>query len=277
MSVTAVVARAGASRRSFYEFFDDREECFLAVLDDCVADLAAVAIPAYEVGAGWSARIRAALVALLAVAEHERGTGALVVSYLIDCGQIEPALRTRLLGLLRGALEDGRFVAKAAAYEPPALAAEFVVGGVLAVVQTHLQTGHTQLVDLVNPLMWMIVLPFLGPAAARRELTRTPPKPALLRSAPARDPASKFDIRLTYRTMDALQAVASAPGANNREIGRRAGVANPGQISKLLARLARLGLLENTGVHRGGANAWHLTSTGRQLVVALGRHSTTVL
>ncbi|MGB2710495.1 MAG: helix-turn-helix domain-containing protein, partial [Conexibacter sp.] len=33
MTVTAVIAGAGVSRRTFYEFFEDREACFLAVLD----------------------------------------------------------------------------------------------------------------------------------------------------------------------------------------------------------------------------------------------------
>jgi hypothetical protein len=43
-----------------------------------------------------------------------------------------------------------------------------------------------------------------------------------------------------------------------------AGIADQGQISKLLARLHSLGLLENTGGDhaKGEPNAWHLTARG---------------
>jgi DNA-binding IclR family transcriptional regulator len=79
--------------------------------------------------------------------------------------------------------------------------------------------------------------------------------------------------RLTYRTMRVIQAVAEQPGASNYEISRRAGVSDQGQISKLLGRLARLGLLANTGdgQAKGLANAWRLTSRGRQVNAAIAR------
>src|ERR1700735_501209 len=37
MSVARVTSRAGVSRRTFYDLFEDREDCFLAVFDDGVA------------------------------------------------------------------------------------------------------------------------------------------------------------------------------------------------------------------------------------------------
>ncbi len=37
VSVAHVVERAGVSRRTFYELFADREECFLAAFDDAVS------------------------------------------------------------------------------------------------------------------------------------------------------------------------------------------------------------------------------------------------
>jgi DNA-binding MarR family transcriptional regulator len=71
-------------------------------------------------------------------------------------------------------------------------------------------------------------------------------------------------MRLTYRTVRVLMVVAEAPGASNREIAEGSGIADQGQISKLLNRLARLELVENTGdgQEKGAANAWHLTPRG---------------
>ncbi len=274
MSATAVVARAGASRKTFYDVFGGREDCFLAVLENCLAEIAAVVVPVYGVRGAWSGRLRAALAALLTYLEDERDAGTLLLSYLTGCGPRSPETRARVLELLHGVVEDGRSQAKPRP-EPSPLACEFVVGGVLAVVHAHLRSPRCPLLALHNQLMWMIVLPARGPAAARRELTR--PAPTYAPAAPAfpRDPLRDLNMRLTYRTARVLEAIALAMGANNAQIGARAGIADQGQISKLLGRLARVGLVENTGVGQvaGGANAWYLTHTGSELVEAIGRKS----
>jgi DNA-binding MarR family transcriptional regulator len=133
-----------------------------------------------------------------------------------------------------------------------------------------------RLIELTGPLMGMIVLPYLGPAAARRELARPVPK------APARprpvngDPLRELDMRLTYRTVRVLMAVAANPGSSNRQVADGAGIKDQGQISKLLARLARLGLIEHTGGEpaRGGPNAWALTERGREVHGAITEQGT---
>ena len=61
--------------------------------------------------------------------------------------------------------------------------------------------------------------------------------------------------------------IAELPGASNREVADSAGVTDPGQISKLLRRLERLGLTVNTGGGRqsGEPNAWKLTLLGEEV------------
>jgi AcrR family transcriptional regulator len=46
-AVAPVVARAGVSRRTFYELFDGREDCFLAAFDWGVEQTRAVMLEAY--------------------------------------------------------------------------------------------------------------------------------------------------------------------------------------------------------------------------------------
>jgi AcrR family transcriptional regulator len=65
MSVAAIVARARVSRKTFYELFQSRDDCFLAVLEDTFGHMARVAVPAYEGERRPSRRLRAALAALL--------------------------------------------------------------------------------------------------------------------------------------------------------------------------------------------------------------------
>ena len=80
-------------------------------------------------------------------------------------------------------------------------------------------------------------------------------------------------MRLTYRTARVLEALADCPGGSNRAVGERSGVPDQGQISRLLARLERLELAENSGRGhtRGEANAWTLTPTGRRVALGIGR------
>lgn len=82
-----------------------------------------------------------------------------------------------------------------------------------------------------------------------------------------RDWVEDVSVRLTYRTMCTLAVIAAQRGLSNSEISARVGISDQGQISKLLARLARHGLIENTGAGRprGMSNAWRLTRDGEQL------------
>ncbi len=89
------------------------------------------------------------------------------------------------------------------------------------------------------------------------------------------DPLEGLNLRLTYRTARVLAVIAAQPGLSNREVSGRAGISDEGQISKLLARLARLGLIENTGEGhtKGATNAWRLTPRGREVERTIKHHT----
>jgi AcrR family transcriptional regulator len=279
MSSTDVVDRAGVSRKTFYDLFANREECFLAVVEDTLARLAAVLVPLYEAQGSWSVRLRAALVVLLEFVEREPDASGLALSYLVGFGPSSDGLRGGVLARLEAVVDQGRAQAGPRQGLSP-ITAELVVGGVLAVVHARLQRGQRRLTALASPLMWVIVLPYLGPAAAGRELRRAAPERVALRAAPVRPVSAQprgLEMHLTYRTGRVLETIAAVPGASNVQIAERAEIADQGQVSKLLARLARLGLVENTGVGQalGGSNAWHLTATGTELEAAIRRSAAT--
>ncbi len=271
-----VILRAGVSRKTFYDLYENRDDCVLAVLEESYAEIADVVTPAYLAHERWTEQLRAALEALVAFLECETAIGAFAVSYLVGCGPRDQQLRTAVLERLRGVLRDGRSQGKRGRELSP-LTEEAVVGAVLAILHARLRARLPCSSALTNELMWTIVLPYLGPASAAGQLNRPAPTRAVLSPAPARDPLRDLDMRLTYRTGRTLEAIALEPGANNAEIAARTLLADQGQMSKLLARLARLGLIENTGPgqSRGGANAWHLTPTGSALEAAIRRKSAT--
>jgi AcrR family transcriptional regulator len=220
MTATAVVSRAGVSPKTFYHLFRDRDDCFLVMIDDCLARLAAVAAPAYERERSWPQRRRALLLELLEFVEREPEIGALVVSYLVGVGPSAREPRAGVLELLQAVVAEGRSQALPR-YERSPLAAEFVVGGALSVLQARLQAQPPRLDGFVNDLMWMLVLPYLGPAAAGRELRRAVPRRQRCRGR--RDPLHGLDMCLTQRTAKVLEVIADAPGASNVAISMRAG------------------------------------------------------
>jgi AcrR family transcriptional regulator len=275
MTATAVIAQTGVSRKTFYDLFEGAQDCYLAAFDEAVDRLAAVVAPAYVREDSSSERIRAALVELLAFLEREPEAGGLMLSCLLGYGPqvLEP--RASVLELLQGVVEEGESEARARRAASP-LTAEMIVAGVLAVVDRRLRQRQREMSALVNELMWMIVLPYVGPARAAKELTRAIAAPVET-AAPAPSSASApllgLKMRLTYRTARTLEVIAILPGASNAELSARVGISDQGQMSKLLARLARLGLIENRGAGQphGAANAWHLTDSGKELESAIRR------
>jgi hypothetical protein len=178
--------------------------------------------------------------------------------------------RAEVVQGLADAVHEGRLAGRATR-RVDRLVAEGVVGAVLGVVYTRLLEPEPRpLVGLLNPLMGMVVLPYLGPAATAREQAKPVPPPAP-RTAPRGDPLRDLDMRLTYRTVRVLLAIAACPHASNRQIAAAAGIADQGQISKLLARLRHLGLLVNGGGDhaRGEPNAWTLTARGQHVTNTL--------
>ncbi|HEY2632767.1 MAG TPA: hypothetical protein VGI26_10370 [Solirubrobacteraceae bacterium] len=275
-TVAHVVARSGVSRRTFYEVFEDFEDCFLAALDHSVAQASEYVLGAYDPQARWRVRVKAGLVGVLEFLEDEPAMGRLCVVETLGAGPKVHERRMRVIDTIIVIVDEGRKEAKAARALPP-LTAEGVVGGVLSVLHARLVSGGgASLLELTGPLMGMLVLPYLGPAAAQKE-NATPAPTRVPRERPAnRDPLRDLQMRLTYRTVRVLLAIAESPGRSNREVGAAAGIDDQGQISKLLSRLERLGLIENagTGEVRGSPNAWALTERGfevEQLVVGQPR------
>jgi AcrR family transcriptional regulator len=273
VTVVEVVERACLSRRTFYELFRDVSECMVAAFDHCVQTAAERVLPAYGPsvrtlkGTGWRERVRAGLVATLAFLDEEPAMARVLLVESLAAGPEIVARRARVVAQLAGALEAGREEAGGRAAGLPDLLGEWTAGAALSILRTRLAAARKgKLFSLAPQLMSLIVLPYLGPAAARAELER--PVQALLsvhtgNGKPLRD----LNLRVTYRTMRVLIAVAEHPGSSNRQVGCLAGADDQGQISKLLARLQQRGLVENVrslDLH-GAPNAWQLTADGRQL------------
>jgi AcrR family transcriptional regulator len=271
-TIARVVGRSGVSRRTFYEQFGDREECFLAAFDQTVESIGAPVARAYEAPLAWRVRVRAALTALLEAFDLERAAARLAIVEALGAGPKALEHRREALARISDAIDEGRREGRGAEGPPP-MTAEGIVGGVFSLIHSRLlEDRDAALMDLLNPIVSMVVLPYLGSAAARRELVL----PVPLQTGegdehPRDDPLRGLDMRLTYRTVRVLLAIGACSGASNRQVADASGIRDQGQISKLLTRLERLALIENLSANqiKGEPNAWALTQRGADVHVAI--------
>jgi AcrR family transcriptional regulator/DNA-binding MarR family transcriptional regulator len=321
VTVAHVVGRSGVSRRTFYELFNDRDDCLLAAFEHAVERAAAAMRPAYEAAAVedgsangvWEEQIRAGLRALLEFFDEEPAIGGLCIVDALAADRPVLEGRARAVDVLVDAVHRGGAPLRGAAgrrskrtevpvglsadvvvvgvgsgdggggmaavpgrsARPARIVAEGAVGAVLAVIHARMiERSPKSLVGLLNQLMGMIVLPYRGPEAAERERKRSVVRPRR-RPTAAGDPLRELDMRLTYRTVRVLLALAELgrEGSNpsSRQVADAAGVSDQGQISKLLWRLEHLGLIDTAVRHhgRGEPNAWSLTPKGQEVTRAL--------
>src|SRR5262245_49325692 len=158
MTVAQVIARARVSRKTFYDVFADREDCFLAAFEQALENARESVADAYRSESAWRDAVRAGLARMLAIMEQEQGLARLCVVEALAAGDRALAQRGQVLDELAAVIDRGRSGSRTNR-EPPALTAEGVVGAVFAVLHARLvEPDGAPLSELLGPLMSMIVL-----------------------------------------------------------------------------------------------------------------------
>jgi AcrR family transcriptional regulator len=166
MTVTAVIRRASVSRKTFYELFTDREDCFVAayglVMDRALRGLRV----AFEVDAPWDARVRAGLEwALDALASHPCEARVAFVEVLA-AGPRALEQRDRFAGEFALLLADGFDAAPDDVVVPLSMPAA-VIGALGELIGARVRRGGAAgLPELLPDALYCALAPFLGPAAA---------------------------------------------------------------------------------------------------------------
>jgi AcrR family transcriptional regulator len=171
LSVQDVLERAGVSRPTFYEHFENKEDCFLAAFDTATARLRRRLEAAGEEGETWRERLRPALEELLRfVSDDPDAAMSLIVDARAAC---PPALlrRDELLDHFASCLDTQVRAESPAGEMPSAIAAAGIVGGIEALLYARLNRGETDGIESLLPsLMYFAVLPYEGHVAASEEL-----------------------------------------------------------------------------------------------------------
>ncbi len=273
-----MVARAGVPQSAFYEIFESVEDCLSAGFEEGLQRLSEAVGEASGREERWLGKVRAGVVALLGFLDDEPGWGRLLILEAPGAGAAGLECGRRVQGVLGGLLSEGRGEAIAGGElgPSPALTAELVLGGVFSVIRARmLERDGGRLVELAPSLVGFIVTSYLGPAAASAELVgrsaAAEQAPSLAAELPIHSPGP-LPVPVSRRTALVLRAIAAAPRSSNREIADAAGITDEGQISHLLRRLARRGLIEKVAPRSGSRreNAWLLTPCGRRVIELLG-------
>jgi AcrR family transcriptional regulator len=177
--VVDVIRRAGVSRKTFYELFDDREDCFLAAYDQALGELFRGTELAYEAASGepWAGRVRAALEIFLGMmAEHPELAKFCIVDVLA-AGPRALARRDAAIRQFTGIIDAGRAESER---DLPAITALSIAGGINELIYSELLKGAgPQLPQRLPEIIYWLTQPFLGTDAAEAERQRAN---ALLRS-----------------------------------------------------------------------------------------------
>ena len=180
-AVADVLERSGVSRKTFYEQFTSKEDCFLeaydGLIDSLERDIARNADPALP----WHERVRAAMQTLLEGLSRHPDRARVGLVEMLAAGpraleRYDGAVR-RFIPLLEQGREESPY-----GEQLPSNISEAVVGGVSQVLYLRVLTGDTEsLSDALEELLYFALVPYLGHTRASR-LTYgrsgvTPPEP----------------------------------------------------------------------------------------------------
>jgi AcrR family transcriptional regulator len=276
-SVALVIARARVSRRAFHERFDGLDACLVAVMDVALERTGALLDEAFAREGSQYERLRHALAAVLEFLDAEPALARVAIVHVLAAG---PAVLERRRSNID---RFYKWVAVGIGIDPRSvlpLAFESTMASVLGVIHARLVTDEPRpLLTLLGPLMGTIVGPYMDAAAVAREIEAGDElaRKMLCERAPQaerrRETREIPDALLAsgaHRARACLLYVTAHPGASNREVARGIGVAHDGQISGLLGRLERLGLLVKRSLGAGRRNAWEATDRGAWVAQALG-------
>lgn len=170
--VVDVIGVAGVSRKTFYELFESKEDCFLAAYDVLLENILGEAANAFESlpGAPWAERMTAALGTLLTHLAAHPDEARFAIVEVLAAGPKALARRDAALRQFTGFLESGR---SETSVELPGITSVAVAGGINELLYSEILHGAVaQLPSRLPDLMFWVTLPYLGAEGAAEERER---------------------------------------------------------------------------------------------------------
>ncbi len=170
--VVDVIGVAGVSRKTFYELFESKEDCFLAAYDVLFENLLEGVTDAFESKSGepWAERIAIAIEALLEHLASHPDESRFAIVEVLAAGPKALARRDAALRQFTGFLESGR---SESSVDLPGITSIAVAGGINELLYSEILHGAAaRLPSRLPDLMFWVTLPYLGAEAAGAERER---------------------------------------------------------------------------------------------------------
>jgi AcrR family transcriptional regulator len=165
-TITQIAAAAGVSRRTFYGYFDSKEECFMATFDQIADHLCDAAREAAAGRAEWPAQVTARIGAALEIFATNPQLAGFALAAPPRAGGDVTAYYRRALDRALAELTEG-LPGGAAAQRPSPVVQQSLIGGAVSLIVQRQEAGDGEGIrDLLPALVELFLTPFLGRAEA---------------------------------------------------------------------------------------------------------------
>lgn len=171
-TIAQVVERAGVSSATFYELFRDKEDCFLALLREIIAQATVIVTKAYGRDRPPLELLRDGLAALLDLLSSEPAWAKVLL--LSTRSSTPRALDLYLSGAqaVVSMLGTGEIESRGDPVNPWDVA-RIVLGGCEAIIRREIAAGRTdRLPEVLPQLLYCVLVPIAGQEVAMREWKR---------------------------------------------------------------------------------------------------------
>lgn len=165
LTVEDICAEAGVSRRTFYENFRDKEDCFITAYRQCNDELIAVVTGAASVGGEWQERARFAIGALLEFLASRPAVARMAVIEVMAAGPAAIAERDRAVAMISSLIGEEGF--SLVADPAPPLLLRMIAGAALELIYGRVLAGRAAELEQLQPmLMYLVLVALRGPSGA---------------------------------------------------------------------------------------------------------------
>lgn len=170
-SVADVIAEADTSRTTFYKYFDDKHDCFLAAYDMVVDRIVEEVVAACDGEEDWLDRVRTGLTTIVDMFALDPELARTAIVEVEAAGAEARQRHWSAVNRFTEFLEDGRLAA--GDRELPENIALMAAGAVSGLIFDELLTGRAERLPKMLPdLLFALLVPYLGPGAATEEMRR---------------------------------------------------------------------------------------------------------
>lgn len=170
-SVADVIEEANTSRTTFYKYFDDKQECFLAAYDMVVERVVAEVVASCDGEQTWLERVRTGLTTIVDLFALDPELARTAIVEVAAAGADARQRHWNAVSRFTEFLEDGREIA--GDRELPDNIALMAAGAVSGLIFDELLTGRAErLPELLPDLLFALLVPYIGPGAATQEMRR---------------------------------------------------------------------------------------------------------